>query len=262
MGFRHSAARQARSKFRAGHRSIRYFGNEDPLGKRIAFPSLASDPDPVTNPVFEVVGVVSDAKNRGIQEPVQPEVFLPHAITGRGGRVIIARSSIDPSRIVQDIRKEIHAVDRSVASNPIIMDEWLRTRAFAQPRFSLILLSIFAGLGLLMVTVGVYSVMNYAVSLRSHEIGIRMALGASRGAILLMVLRSGAQVLSIGVAVGLLACLASGRLIADQFDLRAPYDPIAMTAGVIAIVVVGVTACWRPAQRASRVDPITALRSE
>jgi len=77
-----------------------------------------------------------------------------------------------------------------------------------------------------------------------------------------MVLRSGAQVLSIGVAVGLLACLACGRLIADQFDLRTPHDPIVMTAGVIVIVVVGVAACWRPAQRASRVDPITALRSE
>jgi ABC-type antimicrobial peptide transport system permease subunit len=176
--------------------------------------------------------------------------------------MIIVRSAIDPSRIVQAVRNEIHAVDRNVASTTILMDDWLRTRQFAQPRFSLILLSIFAGLGLLMVSVGVYSVMNYAVSLRSHEIGIRMALGAARSDILLMVLRSGARVLAIGVAVGLLACLACGRLIADQFDLRAPYDPIAMTAGVIVIVAVGVVASWRPAQRASRVDPITALRSE
>jgi putative ABC transport system permease protein len=242
--------------------ALRYFGNEDPLGKRISLPSLAENTDPVMNPVFEVVGVVSDAKNRGIQDPIQPEVFLPYTLTGRGGRLIIVRSAIDPSRIVQAVRNEIHAVDRSVASSPIIMDELLRTRQFAQPRFSLILLSIFAGLGLLMVSVGVYSVMNYAVSLRSHEIGIRMALGAARSDILLMVLRSGARVLSIGVVVGLLACLACGRLIVDQFDLRAPYDPIAMTAGVIVIVAVGVVACWRPAQRASRVDPITALRSE
>jgi len=242
--------------------ALRYFGNETPLGKRISLPSLAEAPDPVTNPVFEIVGVVSDAKNRGVQEPAQPEVFLPHTLTGRGGRLIIVRSAIDPSRIVQAVRNEIHAVDRSVASTTIIMDDWLRTYPFAQRRFSLILLSIFAGLGLLMVSVGVYSVMNYAVSLRSHEIGIRMALGAARSDILLMVLRSGARVLSIGVVVGLLACLACGRLIVDQFDLRAPYDPIAMTAGVIVIVAVGVVACWRPAHRASRVDPITALRSE
>jgi putative ABC transport system permease protein len=242
--------------------ALRYFGNEDALGKRLSLPSLAENTDPVMNPVFEVVGVVSDAKNRGIQDPIQPEVFLPYTLTGRGGRMIIVRSAIDPSRIVQAVRNEIHAVDRNVASTTILMDDWLRTRQFAQPRFSLILLSIFAGLGLLMVSVGVYSVMNYAVSLRSHEIGIRMALGAARSDILLMVLRSGARVLAIGVAVGLLACLACGRLIADQFDLRAPYDPIAMTAGVIVIVAVGVVASWRPAQRASRVDPITALRSE
>jgi len=242
--------------------ALRYFGNEDPIGKRISLPSLAGPPDPVTNPEFEVVGVVSDAKNRGIQEPVQPEVFLPHTITGRGGRLIIVRSAIDPSLIVQAVRNEIHAVDRSVASTTIIMDDWLRTRPFAQPRFSLILLSIFAGLGLLMVSVGVYSVMNYAVSLRSHEIGIRMALGAGRKDILLMVLHSGAQVLAIGVAVGLLACLACGRLIADQFGLLTHLDPMAMTAGVIVVMVVGGAACWLPAHRASRVDPITALRSE
>jgi putative ABC transport system permease protein len=242
--------------------ALRYFGNEDPIGKLISLPSLADNPDPVTNPVFEVVGVVSDAKNRGIQEPIQPEIFLPTTLTGRGNRLIIVRSAVDPSRIVQAVRDEIHAVDRGATSRAIIMDDWLRMYPLAQPRFSLILLSIFAGLGLLMVSVGVYSVMNYAVSLRSHEIGVRMALGAARMDILLMVLRSGTRVLSIGIAVGLVACLACGRLIADQFDLLTVHDPMAMVAGVIAIVVVGVAACWRPAHRASRVDPIAVLRSE
>src|SRR5262245_34553410 len=230
--------------------ALRYFGNEDPLGKRVSLPSLAGSRNPVTHPVFEVVGVVSDAKNRGIQEPVQPEVLLPHTLSGRGGSLILLRSTIDPSRIVQAARNEIHAVDRRVASSAIIMDDWLRLRSFAQPRFSLILLSIFAGLGLLMVSVVVYSVMNYAFSLRAHEIGIRMALGAGRSDILLMVLRSGAQVLAIGIAVGLLACLACGRLMADKFDLRTAYDPMAVTAGVIAIVMVGVLACWRAANGA------------
>jgi len=242
--------------------ALRYFANEDPLGKRLTLPSLAGNPDSVKNPVFEVIGVVSDAKNRGIQGPIQPEVFLPFTLTGRGSRLIIVRSAIDANQIVQAVRNEIHAVDRRVASTAIIMDDWLRTRTFAQPRFSLILLSIFAGLGLLLVSVGVYSVMNYAVSLRSHEIGIRMALGAARSDILLMVIRSGTQVLLIGIVVGLLACLACGRLIADQFDLRTSYDPLAMTAGIMAIVMVGIVACWRPAHRASRVDPITVLRAE
>jgi putative ABC transport system permease protein len=188
--------------------------------------------------------------------------MLPDTTTGMGGRLFIVRSTIDASGIIQAIRKEISAVNNSVASRAILMDDWLSTYQFSQRRFSLILLSIFAGLGLLMVSVGVYSVMNYAVSLRAHEIGIRMALGAAKSDILLMVLRSGAQVLAIGIAVGLLACLACGRLIADKFDLLTPNDPLAMTAGIFAIVVVGVIACWRPAHRASRVDPITVLRSE
>jgi putative ABC transport system permease protein len=245
--------------------ALRYFGNEDPIGKRISLPSLADNTAPVINPVFEVVGVVSDAKNRGIQEPIQPEVYLPLTLTRRGGRLIIARTAIEPGRLVQAVRNEIHAVDRGaagVASTAIIMDDWLRTYPFAQQRFSLILLSIFAGLGLLMVSLGVYSVMNYAVSLRSHEIGIRMALGAARSDIIFMVLRSGARVLAIGIAAGLLACLACSRLIADQFDLLTVHDPMAIAAGVIAIVVVGVAACWHPAHRASRVDPIAVLRSE
>jgi putative ABC transport system permease protein len=89
-----------------------------------------------------------------------------------------------------------------------------------------------------------------------------MALGAGRSDVLLMVLRSCAQILAIGIAVGLLACIVCGRLVTDIFDLRTPHDPLAMTAGIIAIVVVGVAACWRPAYRASRVDPITVLRSE
>jgi putative ABC transport system permease protein len=113
-----------------------------------------------------------------------------------------------------------------------------------------------------MVSVGVYSVMNYAVSLRSHEIGIRMALGAAGRDILLMVMRSAAGILSIGIATGLFVYLACGRLIADQFDLPSPYDPLAIAAGVSAIVVVGISACWRPARRASRLDPIAVLRSE
>ncbi|MBO0857855.1 MAG: ABC transporter permease [Chloracidobacterium sp.] len=242
--------------------ALRYFGVENPLGRRISLPSLASPPDPVMNPVFEVVGVVSDAKNMGIQDPVQPEVFLPHTLTGKGARYIVVHSAMDPSRIVQSIRNEIYMADRSVGSTAIIMDDWLRTGAFSQPRFSLILLSIFAGMGLMMVSVGVYSVMNYSVSLRSHEIGIRIALGAARSDVIFMVLRSGARVLAIGISVGLLVCLACGRLIADQFGLRTTHDPIAMAAGVIVIVVVGIAACLRPARRASRVDPITALRSE
>jgi putative ABC transport system permease protein len=242
--------------------ALRYFSNEDPLGKRISLPSLTGNPDPVMNPVFEVIGVVSDAKNRGIQETIQPEAFLPFTLTGKGDLLVIVRSAVDPSRIVQSVRHEILAVDRGVATREIIMDEYLRTYPFAQKRFSLILLSIFAGLGLLMVTVGVYSVMNYSVSLRSHEIGIRMALGAARRDIMLMVLRSGARVLGIGIAIGLLAGIACGPLIANQFDLLTVHDPMAMAAGIIAVAVIGLAACWRPANRASHVDPIRVLRSE
>jgi putative ABC transport system permease protein len=242
----------------------KYFGQEDPLRQRIKINMLETFPDgAVPNPVFEIVGVVADAKNQGIQDPVRPEMFIPYTITGAFERGILVRTSPEPLTLLNAVRQEIWAVDRNVALTLTgSLKDYLKQFSYAEPRFSLILLGVFAGVGLALVAIGVYSVIAYTVSRQSHEIGIRMALGAGRADVLGMVLRMGLRLIGLGVAVGLLVSLGVTRVIANQLWGVSPHDPVTL-GGVIGVVaVVGLAACWFPARRATRVDPMVALRYE
>src|SRR5262249_14302068 len=143
---------------------------------------------------------------------------------------------------------------------PGTLSEYLRQFSFAEPRFSLVILSVFAGLGLILALIGVYSVIAYVVSQRTHEIGIRMALGASRSDVLSMVFRMGFRLIGIGLAVGLLASFAVTRMIAAQLWGISPHDPYTLVAVVIVLVIAGLAACYAPARKATNVDPIIALK--
>jgi putative ABC transport system permease protein len=134
--------------------------------------------------------------------------------------------------------------------------------AYAQPRFSLIVLSVFASIGTLLVAIGIFSVMAYTVTQQTREIAVRMALGAGRRQVLGVVLRLGAQLLLLGVSVGVLASFATGRLIANQLWNTSPHDPLTLAAAICIIAVVAFAACYLPALRAMRVDPMTALRND
>jgi predicted permease len=242
----------------------RYFPREDPLGQRIKFNVLETLPNgKVDDPVFEIVGVISDAKNRGIQEPPMPEAFVPYTVTGAFMRGILVRTHGAPEALLNSVRREIWAVDRSVAlTNTGTLMEFLKQFSFAAPRFSLVLLGVFASVGLALVAIGVYSVIAYTVSHQTHEIGIRMALGADRGDVLRMVARMGARLVAIGVAIGLAASLGVTRVIASQIWGISPHDPLTI-AGVVAVMALAAaTACYVPARRAMRVDPMVALRYE
>jgi ABC-type antimicrobial peptide transport system permease subunit len=218
---------------------------------------------PVENPVFEIIGVVADAKNRGIQEPPGPEVFIPYTMTGGFERGILVRTSGDPAAMLQTVRREIWAVDRGVAITLTgTLNEYLTRFSYAEPRFSLVLLSVFSGVGLLLVAIGVYSVIAYTVSRQTHEIGIRIALGAARSHVLRMVGSLALRLLGVGIVLGLLASIAATRLIASQLWTVSPYDPLTLTLVVGAMVAIGLVACYFPARRAMRVDPIVALRYE
>jgi putative ABC transport system permease protein len=138
----------------------------------------------------------------------------------------------------------------------------MKAFSYAEPRFSLILLGVFAGVGLTLVAVGVYSVIAYTVSRQTHEIGIRMALGAARADVFTMVLRMGARLIAIGTGLGLLAALAATRLISAQVFEVAPHDPLTLCGVVVVIAAAGLAACYFPARRATRVDPLVALRYE
>jgi putative ABC transport system permease protein len=244
----------------------KFFGQEDPIGRQIKFDDLGTlTEDPVTDPTFEIVGVVTDVKNNGIQDPVMPEAFIPATVTGAFYRAILARTTRDPALFVNSLRHEIWAVDHNMAlaeTETGSLEGFLKQYSYAIPRFSLILLGIFAGVGLVLVALGVYSVTAYTVSRQTHEIGIRMALGAGRADVLRMVMWMGLQLVGLGVGVGLLASLAASRVIASQLSGVSPRDPL--TLGVVAgvLLVVGCAACYFPARRATRVDPMVALRYE
>jgi hypothetical protein len=160
------------------------------------------------------------------------------------------------------IRRELGAVDRRVAVGTVFALERALRSAYAQPRFTMIILTAFAGTGLLLVAAGVYGVMAYAVSRRTQEIAVRMALGADRRHVLGAVVRSGAQLLAIGIAVGLMASLGTNGLLADQLWQVSAHDPVTMTAAAGLVLVAGLVAGYVPARRAAGLDPMVALRHE
>jgi putative ABC transport system permease protein len=240
-----------------------FFGKEDPIGQKIHFKILDEIPETPHAAYFEIVGVVSDAKNRGLQDPVMPEAFLPYTISGFGDRSILVRTSVDPDSILNSFRKEIWAVDRNVAlADTGSLRSYLERFSYAQPMFGVASLGVFAGIGLMLVVIGVFSVMAYTVSLQTHEIGIRMALGAQQNNVLSMVLRKGMRLIAAGILIGLLASFGLTRLLASQIWGVSATDPLTFSAVVVIVVAVGLMACLLPARRATQVDPLVALRYE
>jgi putative ABC transport system permease protein len=161
------------------------------------------------------------------------------------------------------VKREIWATDRNVAltmTRPL--DEFLTDFVYAQPRFVLLVLGVFAAVGLALVTVGVYSVIAYTVARQTREIGIRLALGASRGDVFAMVLRMGLWLISIGLAIGLGASFLVNRVLASELFGVTAHDPVTFVAVSAVVVLVGLGACWVPARRATAVDPVIALRFE
>ena len=241
----------------------RYFPNADPIGQHFALADLKTFPDPVADPTFEIIGVASDVKNQGLQDPVFPEVWVPYTVTGSAARGVLVRTAGDPNQMLNAVSRTVWSVDRGVALTfTDTAEHFISQFSYAQPRFGLYLLGVFAGVGLVLVTIGVYGVIAYAVSRQTHEIGVRMALGADRAAVLRMVLRVGLRLLLIGVAIGLAGSILVGRTLASQLFGISPYDPVTL-AGVVALLfVAGLAACLVPARAATRVDPMVALRYE
>jgi putative ABC transport system permease protein len=242
----------------------RFFGAEDPIGRQIKLPTLEKYPnEAVPNALFDIVGVIADAKNNGIQDPAQPEVMIPYTLTGAFERGILVRTAGDPAAMINSVRKEIWAVDRGVALSDLgTLLEYLKRFSYATPRFSLILLSVFAGVGLALVAIGVYSVMAYTVSQQTHEIGIRMALGAQRSDVLGLIARMSLRLVVIGVVLGLAASIAATKVLSSQLFGVSARDPATFAGVVVAMAIAAGAASYFPARRAMNVNPIVALRGE
>ena len=242
----------------------KFFGNEDPIGRMIKIKMLEALPNsPVKDPVFEIIGVVSDARNRGVREPPMPEMFLPYTITGNFEGSILVRTSVPPMTLLNTVQREIWAVDRNVAlTSTVTLQESIKQFTYAEPRLSLVLMSILAGVGLTLVALGMFSVIAYIVSRQTHEIGIRMALGAERGNVVWTVLRMGLRLVGLGIGLGLLASFAVTQVLANQLWGVSPRDPLTLGLAVAVVAIAGLAACYFPVQRATQVDPLIALKRE
>jgi putative ABC transport system permease protein len=241
-----------------------YLRGEDPMGRRVKLAGLETLADPVREPWFEIVGVVADVTNQGLQAAIEPEVWVPYTVTGSGAQVLLVRSQQTPMALMNDVRQAVWATDAGVAlAFPSTLENRISQLLYAGPRFGFLLMTIFGCLGLILVTVGVYSVLAYATTRKTHEIGIRMALGAERGEVLRLVIKAGLRLVTAGVAIGLIVSLLLGRAIeAELWRGVKPYDPATFAGTTLLLVVTGAFACWIPARRAARVDPMVALRYE
>src|SRR5256884_560889 len=227
---------------------------------RVHIAQLETLPDKLPDAWFEVIGVVADVKNRGLQEPIQPEIWVPYTMTGTGYRGVLVRTGKEPLSLLNDVRHEIWATDSNVALTFTgTLDGYISQFSYAGPRFGFFLMMIFGAIGLVLVTIGVYSVLAYTTARRTQEIGIRMALGAESSDVQGMVIRMGLRLVGIGVGLGLIASLALGRVIATQLWGVSAYDPWTLVSVPIVLLITGLVACWLPARRAARVDPLVAL---
>src|SRR5947208_7313486 len=241
----------------------KYLGNDNPIGQQVRIAQLEQFEDPVKEPVFEIIGLVADVKNRGLQEPIQPEIWVPYTVTGSAFRGILVRTEKEPMTMLNAVEKEIWATDRNVALTLTgTLEGYISQFSFAGPRFGFFLMTIFGAIGLVLVTIGVYSVLAYTTTRRTQEIGIRMALGAERSHVLGMVIGMGLRLVGTGVVLGLIASAALGRVIATQLWGVSAYDPWTLVSVPLVLLLTGLLACWLPARRASRVDPLVALRYE
>ncbi len=240
-----------------------HFKEGDSTGQKIRFRDFETLPDWPRDPYFEIVGVIGDAKNRGLQQPPTSEVYLPHTLTGAGSRGILVRSALNPDLILEDIRREVATIDQNIAlAEAQTIERYLKQSYYAGPQFMFVSLCAVAIVGLILILIGIFSVMAYTVALQTHEIGIRMALGAQQTQISRMVLGKGLRLIGVGVPIGLCASLALTRFLATQIWGVSLTDPWTYSAVIALIVLVGLAACLLPARRAAQVDPLIALRYE
>jgi len=232
-----------------------YFPDEDPIGRGI---NVTNGPERFR----EIVGIVGDVKQYGLAQPTTLQTYEPYLQTPFNGVTLIVRTEGNPAALSGAIRNEVLALDKEQPVSRIRTLDQVIAGSVEQQHFLMLLLGVFAAVALILAAVGLYGVMNYAVSQRRHEIGIRMALGANTGTVLRLIVGHGMMLALIGVAIGLTGAFAVTRVMTTLLFAVSTTDPLTFAGIPILLAGVALAACLAPARRATRVDPMVALRHE
>jgi predicted permease len=244
-----------------------YLGDIDPIGQSVRSPQLkveqpnlllAQSPDDW----LEIIGVVGNAKNDGLDRPVKPALFVPYSFVLPPDEALVARASADPETAIRSVKERLREINPEiVVGRDHTLNWWLDTEGWGRERFIATLFGLFAALALILAATGLYSVVSFAVTQRTQELGIRMALGARRGNVVQLVLGSTAAVLGVGVLVGLLLSVVLNRVVSSWAG-GSSRDPLTLAAAAAILLLVAAIACILPAWRAASIDPMRALRVE
>jgi putative ABC transport system permease protein len=233
-----------------------YWPNENPIGNRVTMKDWGP---PLTG---EIVGIVGDVKTNGLDAAVGPMIYWPYAQFPQLFNTIVVRSDDDPLRLLPALKGAIWAVDKNQPISKAQTLDQLLSESMARRRLYMVLLGVFSGAALLLAAVGIYGMMSYSVSQRTHEMGIRLAIGAERKDVLLLVLGQGARVALLGIAMGIAAALALTRLMSNLLFGVSATDPLTFAGVAVLLTAVALCTSYIPARRATRVDPMVALRYE
>jgi putative ABC transport system permease protein len=238
--------------------ATRYFPGVDPVGRRLKI----GGPERPTNAWMTVVGVVGDMSYSGLDAPPEPAVYLPFRQTTSNNQYVLLRTVGDPQSLAPAVRRAVGELDRDLPVAALRTMDQLMVESKAPPRFRTILVSLFAIVGLTLASIGIYGVMASAVAERTHEIGVRMALGADRADVLGMVLGEATRLAAAGVAIGLAGAAATTQLIRGLLFGVTPSDVPTFVGIAALLAATAFVASYIPARRATRVDPMVALRYE
>ena len=231
-----------------------YFPNEDPIGKRITFDDGES--------WISIVGVIGDVKQLGLDSSAKPEVYFPYLQVAAPSMSLVVRTASDPLSLAGAVKSQIQMIDKDLPIDDAKTMQQLLAESISGRRFNMLLLTVFAVVALVLAVVGIYGVMSYTVTQRTHEIGIRVAIGAQPRDVFRMVIGQGMMLAMIGVAFGLVGAFGLTRLMTTMLFGVEPTDPATFVSIAVLLTGVALVACYIPGRRATKVDPLVALRYE
>jgi predicted permease len=240
-----------------------YFGEDNPIGRQIKFNVFDEIPEFPHNLYFEIVGVVTDLRSFEPHHDIEPQAYIPYTFAGVDDRSILVRAISNPMRLTNPVRQIMADVDPNIVlEQPTTLESELQKYVFRKPKFRLISFGTCSGIGLALALIGLFGIVSYSVSLQTHELGIRMALGAQPRNILSLVLRKGLLLVASGILLGLVVAFFSVRLLQSQLWGVRAFDPWTLILAPIALLSAALLACFLPARRATQVDPMVALRHD